>query len=547
MADSENTFVRHTPCVACGSRDNRAEYSDGGSYCFGCGDHDKGDGDGNYPTPPRRNTMSDKLLPVGEFRALGSRKISEETATHFHYHCTSFNGKPVQVANYHNEAGTITAQKVRFPSKDFLLLGDLTDALPFGAGCFPKTGKKIVVTEGEVDAMSFSQTQRNRYPVVSIACGAGPQVRKYIAKHLAYFHGFDEVVIMFDNDEAGRDAARVAAEVIGHRSKIASIPQPYKDANDMLVAGKVEDLVNAMWRAEEYKPEGIVEMSDILDAAFEKPEPGLSWPFDTLTGLTYGIRLGEIYALGAGTGIGKTDMFTQIVSHLVSEHDQSIGYFALEQMPNETAIRIAGKLLHKTLHIPGTPEATKKEKAKVAKQTKGRVFLYDSFGANEWDSIKFNIEYLAHAHGVKYFFLDHLTALAAEEADERRGLDIIMASMGALVKKLGVSIFLISHLATPQGQPHEEGGRVFIRHFRGSRSIGFWCHYIFAIERDQQAESVAERGISTFRVLKDRFTGQATGATFTFCYDGDSGMLAECDPLTAGDYGFAEAEEDADF
>ena len=30
-------FVRHSPCPACGSRDNLALYADGSGYCFGCG------------------------------------------------------------------------------------------------------------------------------------------------------------------------------------------------------------------------------------------------------------------------------------------------------------------------------------------------------------------------------------------------------------------------------------------------------------------------------------------------------------------------------
>jgi twinkle protein len=69
-------------------------------------------------------------------------------------------------------------------------------------------------------------------------------------------------------------------EIIGPTAKIAEIPAPYKDANDMLVAGKSEDLVNAMWRAKEHRPEGIVEMGDILEGAFDPPEAGLSWPFE---------------------------------------------------------------------------------------------------------------------------------------------------------------------------------------------------------------------------------------------------------------------------
>jgi hypothetical protein len=98
---------------------------------------------------------------------------------------------------------------------------------------------------------------------------------------------------------------------------------------------------------------------------------------------------------------------------------------------------------------------------------------------------------------VKDFFIDHLTALAAWKDDERKALEEIMSRIGGLVKELNITVYLISHLATPEGKPHEEGGRVMIRHLKGSRSIGFWCHYIFALERDQQAENLAVRLTTT--------------------------------------------------
>src|SRR5207237_292665 len=123
-------------------------------------------------------------------------------------------------------------------------------------------------------------------------------------------------------------------------------------------------------------------------------------------------------------------------------------------------------LAGKTFHIPDagwTPDDM--DVAWATLMNSGRVFLYDSFGANEWDVIREKIEYLAHAEGVRYFFLDHLTALAAAEDDERLALERIMSEMGAMVQKLDIAIFLISHLSTPEGKPHEEGGRVMIRHF----------------------------------------------------------------------------------
>jgi twinkle protein len=282
----------------------------------------------------------------------------------------------------------------------------------------------------------------------------------------------------------------------------------------------------------------------------EAPTKGLSWCFPTLTALTYGIRQGELYAFGAGTGVGKTDVMTQQMAHMVLEHKQAIGVFSLEQHVVETAKRIAGKAAGKVFHIPDAGWTPEDLDAAWEKLEGGRkVFLYDSFGANEWGPISEKMEYLVHAKGVRYVFLDHLTALAAgSEDDERVALENIMAEMSKLAQRLGLTIFFVSHLATPEKGSHEEGARVTIRQFKGSRAIGFWSHFMFGLERNQQAEDETERTTTTFRVLKDRYTGRATGATFALGYDRDTGLLFER-PITKSEGGseFNDEGKPSDF
>ena len=476
----------------------------------------------------------------GETRRLRSRKITQETATKFGYvHALDSKKNVVQVAPYYDESGRLVAQKVRTQDKDFYIVGDIKQALPFGAKLWPKTGRKIVVTEGEIDAMSMSQAQGNAYPVVSIASGAGPQLKKYMAHHRDYFRGFDEVVLMFDQDEVGQRAAQVAAAVLGYdKAKIATLP--LKDANDMLVAGRTKELVDAVWRAEPYAPEGIVDLATLKQEIKERPKEGLSWCFKSLTDLTYGKRPGELYAVGAGTGIGKTDFMTQDMRHMVEVHGEKIGVFALEQNPKETGLRLVGKFAERPLHIPDSWSDELFDETWDRWIKSGQIFLYNSFGVNTWASVRDRIKFLAHAHDVKHFYLDHLTAIAASvDTDERKALDNIMAELGSLVKELDCTVVFVSHLATPEGKPHEEGGRVAIRHFRGSRAIGFWSHYMFGLERDQQHEDERVRKTTTFRVLKDRHTGRATGEVFHLGYDQETGMLFETEaPEAASDYGF---------
>ena len=516
-------FLRHIPCTRCGSRDNNSIYTDGHQYCFGCNTHIQGEGAVAHQ-PAKRKVEG--LIDVEEVRGLRLRKISDQTCQHFGYGIGTYKGQDCQIAPYYNADGQLVAQKLRFKDKTFKVRGDLGEALPFGAHCWAKGGKKIVVTEGEIDAMTMSQVQGNKWPVVSIGCGAGPQVRKYFAQRLDYFKGFEEVVIMFDNDEPGREAAKLAAGVIGARAKIAELP--LKDANEMLLADKVDELINAMWKAKQYRPEGVVDLSDIKDEFMRPPEMGLSWPFPTLTKATYGIRPGEIYSLGAGTGVGKTDFFAQCIKHMLVEHKVSVGVFSFEQSPAETAVRIAGKLVEKMLHIPdGDWTQDERQLAFDTMQASGNLYLYDSFGVNDWAVVKEKMEYLHYAYDVRYFFIDHLTALAASEDDERKALEKLMADLSATAKRLACAVFLISHLATPEGKPHEEGGRVMIRHFKGSRSIGFWSHYMFGMERAQQDPNEIRRKTTTFRILKARFSGAAVGDCIYLGYDQKTGMLYE--------------------
>lgn len=537
-----SAFVRHLPCSACGSSDANALFDDGHTYCYSCGVHVRGEG----TTASKATVVSARGLITGEVRALPSRHITEETCKKMGYTVGRHRGQTVQVATYYDRSGVPTAQKLRGASKKFVWLGDAkADLLPWGAQVWPRTGKMLVVTEGEIDALSMSQVQGNKYPVVSIGCGAGPQIRKYFGKNLEYFAGFESVVLMFDSDEAGQKAAQEAAAVLGARAKIATLP--LKDPNAMLAAGRVKELIDAMWRAKEYRPEGILDMADLKDAVMARPKWGISWPWETLTKLTYGIRSGELYALGAGTGVGKTDCYTQIMQHLIEEHSLPIGVFALEQSPVDTATRLAGKLVGKPLHVPDAGH-TEQDLATAWERLMGcgKVYLYDSFGANEWDTIQEKIEYLHHSHDVRHFFLDHLTALAAAETNEREALERIMAEMGSLVKRLDITVFFVSHLATPESGPsHEEGGRVTIRQFKGSRAIGFWSHFMFGLERDQQSSSPDVRGTTLFRVLKDRYSGRATGQVFHLGYDYDTGLLFEREaPGKAKALGFSD-ERDA--
>lgn len=455
------------------------------------------------------------------------RGITPETFAFWHYRVGEYKGGRAHIANHYVD-GQLVGQKLRLSGKNFRVLGEL-DAL-YGMWLWPKGGKRVVVTEGELDALSVSQVQGNKWPVVSVPNGAQGAV-KAVKQAISWLESFDEVIFLFDMDEPGRKSAKECALALTPgKAKVASLP--LKDANEMLKEGRGAELTKALWNAAEVRPDGILTLKDVMAEVMKPVEWGAPWPYETLTRLTYGRREGETYFLGAGTGVGKTDFLTECMAFDINELKVNVGVLALEQDVRETTKRIAGKIAGKRFHVPdGSWTVEELQETLQGMQEGGKLFMYDNFGAIDWESVKDRITYMAQSCGCKHVYLDHLTALAAAEEDERTALEKITAEIAMLAKRLKIVLHVVSHLATPESGSHEEGARVTIRQFKGSRAIGFWAHFMFGMERDQQAEDEEERNVTTFRILKDRYTGQSTGQTFELQYVHESGRLLERDKV----------------
>lgn len=522
---SESNFVRHVQCPKCGSSDANSLYDDGHQYCFSCSTYTNADGSQDITEVD--SGSDSKLIRGGEVKALIKRGIHEATCAKWGYQVADYGDSKVQVANYRDPEGKrVVAQKVRWPNKDFRFIGDTKAAGLYGQWLWRDGGKMVVITEGEIDALSVSQLQGNKWPVVSVPNGANG-AKKSLQKQLEWLEKFDTIVLMFDQDDPGIKATEECAALFSPgKCKVAKLP--LKDPNEMLQAGRGAEVIDAIWSAKAYRPDGVVSLSDLKEKVLEKIEVGLPWPWETLTKATFGRRYGEVYALGAGTGVGKTDVFTQIIKHTAVDLGEACGVVYLEQPVVETARRIAGKVAGKRFHVPdGSWTEEELAAAFHTLEESGNVVLYDHFGSSDWEIVKAKVRYMVAGLGCKHIFLDHLTALAAAEEDERKALEHIMAEFAGMAQELNFCLYFISHLATPDGKPHEEGGRVMIRHFKGSRAIGFWSHFMFGLERNQQEEDESKRHLTTFRVLKDRYTGQATGLTFGLHYDQSTGLLHE--------------------
>lgn len=499
-------------------------YSDGHVYCFGCGSWSGGDGEAPTVAP---NLGINQGLVNGTFQALRARKLTEETCRKFGYTVGRYKDETVQLATYRDKKGRPVAQKVRTKDKNFSIVGNAKEMTLFGSHLW-SNGKILVICEGEIDAMSVSQMQNHRWPTVSLPNGA-QSAKRALLNNYDYVTSFNSVVLMFDNDEPGREAAIECAEALPiGLCKIANLGE-HKDANEALVKGDAQTVIQAIFQAKLHRPDGIVAAADLREVigVGDAVSP-ISYPYSKLNDITKGLRLGSLVTIAAGSGVGKSTFVRELMYH-VQQSGFPIGMMMLEESTKRTAQGLVG--LHMNKNISVSVEDTCEEDIISAFDDMckaGEFYLFDHFGSTDLDVIVNRIRYMNKALGCQVICLDHISilisGLTSGVNDERRLVDDIMTRLRVEVQALGICLILVSHLRRPQGDKgHEGGAQVSLSQLRGSHAIAQLADTCIGINVDADDPTSGKRNIV---VLKNRHTGEV-GAAGVLRYDLETGRLTE--------------------
>ena len=516
---NESEFLQHESCPQCGSKDNLARYTDGHAYCFGCKYYETGKGE-----PLAEVTKSNTTLIDVVTAPLKKRGITEDTCRFWGYGMGEYNGQTVQVAQYIKD-GSVVAQKLRFPSKDFVMLGE-TKSLPlYGMHLWRDGGRMVTVTEGEVDALTVGQLFGNKWAVCSVPTGATGALKSF-QSNLEWLEKFESVVIMFDDDEPGRKAARECAMLLTPgKAKIGTIVG-FKDANEAHMAGEGKRVIDAVYGAKAYRPDGVVLGSDLWETVNEDDKnESTSYPWAALNDKLLGIRKGELVVITSGTGIGKSSVCREMVCHLIRS-GKKVGLLMLEENVKRTGRNLMGIHMNTPPYFWEERGISSEQKREAFDATVAKVVLLDHFGSVNPENLLARIRYMIKSCGCDYIFLDHLSIVVSGlgDGDERRLIDNAMTSLRSLVEETQAAMFVVSHLRRPDGdRGHEEGVTTSLAQLRGSHSIAQLADAVIGLERNQQGEAPNELLV---RVLKNRFTGD-TGLSGMLRYFKESGRLHE--------------------
>lgn len=513
------------PCPDCGSHDAMAIYDDGHTYCFSCCTlHNN-----KTPETQTKTSKASQFLE-GVSTPIPARGLTKTTCERYTYQISqNKQGEACQVANYFDDAGNLIGQKIRLKDKRFHVIGSLKNRF-YGQHLFNQ-GRKIIITEGEIDCLTVSQVGGNKYPVVSLPNGAN-SAKKTFEAQLDWLNNFDEVIVMFDMDKPGRDAVEAVTPILPiGKLKIASLP--LKDPNECLKHGKPDAILNAIYNAKNYKPDGIVNGDELWEKlANEKEENTHGYPFPwtiPLQNMTQGIRKGELLLITAGTGIGKTTFVRQIAHHFGVNLNLKVGMMMLEENILRTAKGImgldSGKRLSLNRHL-----VTEEEYKEIYDRTlgSGHFVFYNHFGSLESDNLLSKIRYMAVSEQCDFVILDHISiAISGLDIDnERKATDVLMTALRSLAEEIGIGLIIISHLKRVDGTPAEEGGAISLSHLRGSQALSQLSDTVIALERNQQDQDEETKNKIKIRILKNRFVGE-TGIAGYLTYNKETDKLEE--------------------
>ncbi len=540
--NQSNWKLQHVPCTVCESSNAVCVNEDNSWKCFSCNTHGQnydGEYEGEYVST--ENKVS-SIRTEGIPGALIDRRISADTAKKYGVTITrNVDGSVKQHLYPYFSEGVQVAQKIRdVQDKDFHIEGAVKNADLFGTQTVQTKGKFITITEGECDAMAAYELMGSKWAVVSVINGAASAPRD-VKRNLEFFNGFETIVICFDADKAGRDSAKKVAELFPpSKAKIMTLPDEYKDANDMLRVNKKQSFMEAWWNAKLFAPDGIVRGDDMWGVVTEEINQSfVEYPWKGMNDLTYGIRTYELITITAGSGMGKSQFIRELVYYLMNMEDESnIGLLMMEESIRRTGLSLMSLSANRLLHLPEVHiDKDELKEHYDATLGNGKIFLYDSFGSNSIDNIISRVRYMAKGLDCKYIFLDHISILVSDQqnGDERKALDEIATKLRTLVQETGIALFMVSHLKRPGGTAHEEGGMTSLSQLRGSAGIGQLSDMVIGLERNGQHEDPIIRNTTTVRVLKNRFSG-LTGPACYLYYDKDTGRMLEVDnPNDAGD------------
>jgi twinkle protein len=559
-------FIKHTKCEYCGSSDANALYDDGSSHCFSCRKTIGSDGykseakesvvrkyvrkDEQVQTtkvskPVITEEQKNEIKEQTTLKCYGYRGISDSITQYFRVR-HSIDDRDDVISQYYpvTQEGQLTGYKVRDNPKDFRSIGRTgAECELFGQFLFNRGGKYLIITEGEIDALSayqmmkaYADARNSPFETAVVSPTTGANSSRQLANNYRFFDSFENIILCYDNDKVGKEAAIEAVKVLP-KGKVKMMNLKYKDANEYLENNAGDQFVRDFYNAETYTPVGVLGSGQLYEKILQQAQiarvafpPFMNQLNDMLVG---GIPLGHIINIAAGTGIGKTSLVNEMIYHWVFHSPHKIGIVSMELDAGQYGETLLSRHIQKKIAL--IKDDAVKQRMLTSDEVKNkahelffdgeehRFYLLDNRDGSI-EEIQDTIEELVISCGCKIVVLDPLQDILDGLTNEEQAL--FMKWSKGIIKSHGVSLIFINHVRkSPSGAASSSnGGKYSEEEIQGSSTIIKSASANILLSRDKTNDDPIIRNTTTIMLSKNRICG-ITGPAGEIYYDNETHTL----------------------
>lgn len=387
---------------------------------------------------PERPSCKPPRSKVREW--LLGRGITEETIAAFKIGEQVHGTKAMAVFPYLRDGELVNAKYRNPDDKRDMRQEAGAEPCLFGWDLIDPRTRVIAITEGEIDAMTLHQAG---IPALSVNAGAGNF--QWVENDWDRLERFSEVLICFDDDDAGRKGAAEAVQRLGiERCKVVTFGA--KDANQWLMDGACgEDFHGAIKDARPLDPAELVSMADVMGqvkALFYPAHVAPRQPCLRLAGKScdwFEFRAGELSVWTGFNGHGKSLMLNQVLLGLL-EQGERMCVFSGEMSPAQQGKRLVKQATGLDRPTPGYIDA-------VGEWLRDRAWLFNVLGSATITRLLEVFAYASRRYGIRHFVIDSLmmTDVPEDGPGSMTAQKAAVQKLTDFAKRHGAHVHLVAH------------------------------------------------------------------------------------------------------
>ena len=576
-------FIKHSSCDSCGSSDGKAVYEDSSTWCFVCETgtiseelKEEYKNKKNSRKSKKANTERDHMEETSKstkpaitdeknkeikentsISGKGYRGLKDEYSKLFgvRYGYDEKTGEVNEQYYPVTQEGQLTGYKIREIPKNFRSIGRTgADCELFGQFKFNRGGKYILIVEGELDMLSayqiLAEYNKNRgsdYETAVVSPTTGANSQKQIAAQYKFCDSFENIVLCYDQDKAGKEAAEKVIPYLP-KGKVKVMQMRYKDPNEYLTQCKQKEFISDFYNAKTYTPAGVVGSSELYEKLLEStqvkkiPLPPFMVKLDDMLN---SVDLGTIGVIAAGSGCAKTTVANELIYYWLFNSPYKVGVVSLELTCGQYAQAMLSRHIeNKIANIKDPEEKLKFLERETVKQKADELFKtldgQDRFMViderdGSIDVLQDKIEEMVISCGVRVVILDPVSDLF-----DNAPLDVqagFMKWQKSMVKNYNITFINIAHIRKGSNNKESASTGAFVPEeaIIGASQQVKSASWVVMLSRDKYSEDDVIRNTTRIVLSKNRSNG-VTGDAGSMYYCNKTHKLYNLDDYLSGNY-----------